>query len=99
MFALSQIRKDVIHQPTGTKRGLDQKTHNTYSKSQLLSDQEKQELLDKSDKEKKMMEDLRLQFRQFNFPVKVILKEQRTIIHAINFLNNYDKGCKYEWAA
>ena len=96
----SKFRKDIIHpQPNGTKRGFDPKTHNATSKNLLLSVPEKRELLDKSDKEKKMMDDLRIQLRQFNIPVKVILNEQRIIIHAINILNNYDKGYEYEWAA
>ena len=95
----SRLRKDVIHPQSGTKRGFDPKTHNTSSKSLLLSDAEKQELLEKSDREKKMMDDLRMQLRQFNIPVKVILNEQRIIIHAINFLNYYDREYEYEWAA
>lgn len=95
----SHLRKDVIHQPSGTNRGFDPKTHNTASKSLLISDAEKQELLERSDREKKMMDELRMQLRQFNIPVKVILNEQRIIIHAINVLNNYDKGYEYEWAA
>lgn len=95
----SKYRKDVIHPQPNVERGFDPKIHNKTSKNLLLSDPEKQELLDKSDKEKKMMDDLRIQLRQFNIPVKVILNEQRIIIHAINILNNYDKGYEYEWAA
>ena len=96
----SKFRKNVIHpQPNDTKRGYDSKVHKISSKNLLLSVPEKQEILDKSDREKKMMEDLRLQLPQFNFSMKVILNEQRTIIHAINILNNYDKGYEYEWAA
>jgi hypothetical protein len=95
----SPLRKDVIHQPSDTKRGFDPKTHNTYSKSQLLTDSEKQDLLDKSNRDNKMMKDIRLLLLRSNIPVKVILNEQRTIIHAINILNNDDKGYEYEWAA
>ena len=98
--ASTKFRKNVIHpQPSGTKRGFDTKVHNISSKNLLLSAPERQEVLDKSNKEKKMMEELRLQLRQFNIPVKVIQNEQRIIIHAINILNNYDKGYEYEWAA
>ncbi len=99
-YMSSRLRKDVIHpQHSDTERGFDLKIHNTHSADLLLSDSEKQDLLDKSDMEKKMMEDLRLQLRQFKIPVKVIQNEQRIIIHAINILNNYDKGFEYEWAA
>lgn len=92
------LRKAVVHtQHNAAKRGFDQKTHNTPSKNLLLSEPEKQELLDKSYREKRMMEDLKVQLQQLNIPVKVILNEQRIIIHAINLLNNYEK--EYEWAA
>lgn len=94
------LRKTIIHTPPKeTKRGFDSKTHNTSPKESFISKSGRQELLDKSDKEKNMMDELRIQLRQFNIPVKVILNEQRIIIHAINILNNYDKGYEYEWAA
>ena len=93
-------REALIHSDIDSNtRGYDSNLHNTSPEELLFSDSEKQELLDKSDKEKKIMEDLRLQLRQFNIPVKVIQNEQRIIIHVINVLKNYDKGCKYEWAA